>query len=165
MSNIVYLIAAGNVDTSKVLGQEIYTYDSTDYYKLTPTVQYLDGTTSSGTSCNCGPPGPTSTTDKDGAVTYYNYDSMNRQIATQTLGITTTNVLDAAGHTLAAIRIGTNGAWNTLSQTAYDVGGRVTTQTNALTGITTLSEGIDANGYLVKTNVFPDGGTRIWFER
>ena len=50
-------------------------------------------------------------------------DTMNRQIATQTLGITTTNLLDAAGHTLATIRIGTNGSWNTLSQAAYDVVG------------------------------------------
>src|SRR5439155_9924686 len=55
----------------------------------------------------------------------------------------------------------TNGSWNTLSQAAYDVVGRVTTQTNALGGVTTLSEGIDANGYFVKTNIFPDGGTRI----
>jgi len=76
-------------------------------------------------------------------------------------GVTTTNVLDAAGHTLASIRLGTNGSWNTLSQSAYDVAGRVSKQTNALNGVTTFSEGIDANGYFVKTNVFPDGGTRI----
>ena len=161
LTNIVYLITGGNVDTNKVLGQEIYTYDSSDYYKLTPTIQFLDGTTSSGTSCNCGSSGPTSTTDKDGTVTYYTYDSMNRQIATQTLGITTTNVLDAAGRTLASIRIGTNGSWNTLSQSAYDVSGRVSKMTNALNGVTTFSEGLDANGYFVKTNIYPDGGTRI----
>src|SRR6266568_4791701 len=109
LSKITYLITGGSVDTSKVLEQELYAYASDDYYKLTPTVLYLDGTTTSGTQCSCGAPGPTSTTDKDGTVTYYTYDSMNRQIATQTLGITTTNVLDAAGHTLATIRIGTNG--------------------------------------------------------
>jgi len=161
LSKISYLITGGTVDTSKVLEQELYSYASDDYYKLTPTIQYLDGTTSSGTSCSCGSPGPTSTTDKDGTVTYYTYDSMSRQIATQTLGITTTNVLDAAGHTLASIRIGTNSSQIILSQTAYDVAGRASKMTNALNGVTAFSEGADSNGYFVKTNIFPDGGTRI----
>src|SRR6185503_4944442 len=42
-----------------------------------------------------------------------------------------------------------------------DVAGRVSKTTNALNGISTFSEGLDANGYFVKTNVFPNGGTRI----
>src|SRR5437867_3703318 len=99
--------------------------------------------------------------DRDGSSTQYFYDDLKRQSASLRNSITTTNVLDAADRVQATIRIGTNGSWNTLRQTAYDVAGRVTTQTNALTGITTFSEGIDANGYFVKTNVFPDTGTRI----
>src|SRR6266487_5216800 len=76
-------------------------------------------------------------------------------------GITVSNVYDPSGNILQVVRIGTNGSWNMLNQTAYDVAGRISKMTNALNGVTTFSEGLDANGYFVKTNIFPDGGTRV----
>jgi len=158
----VYRYAITNGVDGPELSHDLYSYPiADDYFQISPTIQYLDGTTTSGSQCSCGFQSPQSTTDKDGTVTYYTYDTMNRQIATQTLGITTTNLLDSAGKTLATIRIGTNGSWNILQQTAYDVAGRISKSTNALNGVTTFSEGIDGNGYFVKTNGFPDGGTRI----
>src|SRR5207244_74961 len=92
---------------------------------------------------------------------YYSYDDLRRQTATQRLNTTTTNILDAADRALATIRIATNGSWNTLQQTAYDVAGRVTTQTNALNGVTALTNIFDASGQTVKTNTYPNGGTSI----
>jgi RHS repeat-associated protein len=160
-SRVVYPITGGTVDTTKVLEREIYTYGTNDIFKLAPTIQYLDGTTSSGTPGCCGSPGPDSTTDKDGSITYYSYDDLDRLTATETLGITTTNILDAAGQVLASVRIGTNGSQVALQQTAFDLAGRAIKETNALSGITTFTNLVDSNAQLIKTNSLPDGGTRI----
>src|SRR6266498_1468167 len=162
-SRTVYPIIAGNVDTSKTLVRESYSYSSGDPFKLTPTVTNLDGTITSGTPGCCAAPGPESITDKDGTTTSFTYDALRRRNSSTTLGITTTNILDALGRSLATIRIGTNGTGSqiTLQQTLFDVAGRRFKSTNALSGVTTNTEGLDGNGYFVRTNSYPNGGTRI----
>ncbi len=160
-SRTVFPIIASNVDTNKTLERETYTYSGDDVFKVTPTITYLDGTTTSGTQCSCGAPGPESTTDKDGTTTYYSYDALRRRTASATLGITTTNILDAHGRSLETIRIGTNGASVTQQRTAFDVAGRISRQVSALNGTNSFAEGVDGNGYFVKTNTYPDGATRI----
>ena len=100
-SRTVYPIIAGNVDTSKTLVRESYSYSSGDPFKLTPTVTNLDGTITSGTPGCCAAPGPESITDKDGTTTSFTYDALRRRNSSTTLGITTTNILDALGRSLA----------------------------------------------------------------
>src|SRR6266540_981550 len=160
-SRTVYPIIASNVDTNKVLAREIYTYSGDDAFKLTPTIEYLDGRTNSGTQCSCAAAGPESTTDKDDTTTYYTYDALRRLNSSKTLDITTTNLLDAMGRSLETIRIGTNRIPMTLRKTTFDVAGRVRWQVSALNGTNTFTEGVDGSGYFVRTNTYPDGATRI----
>jgi YD repeat-containing protein len=134
------------------------TYSNYDEYNRPRHVVYLDGSSTDIQYACCG---PDNTTDRDGTVTQYWYDALGRQIATTRLNITTTNLLDAAGNVLATWRIGTDLSVVTKSQTAYDLAGRVTSETNALGGVTTYVESTDGNGHLVRTTTAPDGGTRI----
>src|SRR6266511_1078910 len=77
------------------------------------------------------------------------------------LNVTTTNILDAAGNVLATKRIGSDNSQITLRQAAYDVAGRLVLETNALNGVTSYTNIFDGSGQTVKTNTYPDGGTRI----
>jgi hypothetical protein len=49
----------------------------------------------------------------------------------------------------------------TLHQAAYDTAGRLSSEVNALGGPTSYAQSFDGSGQTVKTNTFPDGGTRI----
>ncbi|MGC8990894.1 MAG: hypothetical protein ACP5MD_12305, partial [Verrucomicrobiia bacterium] len=58
--------------------------------------------------------------------------------------LTTTNLLDAAGHVLATVR--SAGGWSiTKGLFAYNSAGELIAETNALGGVTTYSESVDAN--------------------
>jgi RHS repeat-associated protein len=103
-------------------------------------------------------------TDPDGAVTSYDYDQLKRQVAvTHTYGSTsikTTNILDSAGRTLVTKRIGSDNSVIMQSGTQFDALGRPMCETNALLGVTTITNVIVSNRRCV-TNIYPDGGTRI----
>ena len=57
---------------------------------------------------------------------------MKRQTATTRLGITTTNVLDARGRTIQAMRTGTDASKITNSISVYNLAGQIVAETNAL---------------------------------
>jgi len=105
------------------------------------------------------------TVNAEGQTNRFDYDTLKRQVA-RTLfyggstGIKTTNVLDGLGRVVVAKRIGTEGSVITLEQSLYDVLGRLTRQTNALGGVTTITNRI-VNNRLCVTNAYPDGGTRV----
>jgi RHS repeat-associated protein len=154
-SRTVKSIAGGSVGAT--LASEVYSEH--DEFGRPEKVTYLDttfGRTDYDTCC-----GLASTTDRDGVVTEYFYDDLRRIIATKRLGITTSNILDAAGQTLAVIRKGTNNSLITLSQAAFDLAGHQTKETNAVGGVTTFTEGIDGDGLPTHTSIYADGGTRI----
>jgi YD repeat-containing protein len=134
------------------------TYSNYDEYNRPRRVTYLDGSYADTQFACCG---LDNTTDRDGTVTQFWYDSLGRQTATTRLNITTTNILDATGNVLVTKRIGSDLTTITTGQTAYDLAGRVTSETNALGGVTTYAESTDGNGHLVRTATAPDGGTRI----
>ncbi len=136
--------------------QEIY--GDYDEFSRPQSVTYLDGTTNI-TSYDCC--GVEMTVDRDGVPTYYTYDAARRQVASTRLDITTTNILDAAGNVLKSLRIGSDSSVVTLSQSKYDLAGRLVAETNALQGVTTYSETTNSLGGLVRTTTYPDGGTRI----
>jgi RHS repeat-associated protein len=140
-----------------LLAQESYTY--LDNFKLSHSVTFLDGTSITTQYDDCC--GLESVTDRDGAVTQHIHDDAGRHTASLHQGVTTTNILDAAGNALVTQRIGTDLSTLTLSQTGFDAAGRILSQTNALGGVTTFSESKDGQGQTVRTTIFHDGGTRI----
>ena len=98
-------------------------------------------------------------------MTLYDHDVLKRQVASQTLygsvyGPKTTNILDAAGRVLEQRRIGSDSTVVTLAKSSFDILGRLTRQTNALTGVTSITNVI-VNSRRCVTNTYPDGGTRI----
>ena len=133
-------------------------YGYTDNSHRSYTVTHIDGTSESVQYACCG---LDTTTDAEGTVTSYQYDALKRQTAYTKNGITLTNVLDAAGNTLAAIRIGTDSSPMTLRRAAYDTAGQITSETNALGGVTWYSRTLDSSGQGLVTILYPDGGSRI----
>ena len=154
VSRTVRAIVSGS--TTTILSKEIYS--DYDQFSRPRKVTYLDGGftwTDHGVCC-----GTTSETNRDGALIEYFRDDLNRTVATKTLGITTSNILDAANRVISVVRKGTDNSLITQSSVAYDQAGRVTFETNALGGVTSITEGFDS-GLPVKTNTYADGGVRI----
>lgn len=106
-------------------------------------------------SCGCG---PTSVTGPEGSTTSYQYDPLKRLRTTTQDGITTSNVLDAAGNVLATIRVGRDSTQIVISTNTYDTAGRQLTSTDALGNQTTYSEALAP---VTRTTTLPNGGTRI----
>jgi hypothetical protein len=100
-------------------------------------------------------------TNREGTITSYIFDDLKRLQSTTEDGISQINVLDAAGNLLSRVRQGADGSSIALERTGYDLAGRMVAQTNALSGITSISESYDGSGHLVRTSSYPDGGTRI----
>jgi hypothetical protein len=154
--------------TSVVLAQEVYTYTNASGQYLDPLQRSHDVVDLAGrvnryrySDC-CG---LEYTVNADGQTNRFDYDVMKRQVASAlfyggSTGIKTTNTLDALGRVLVAKRIGTDGSTITLEQSLYDVLGRLAQQTNALGGVTTITNRI-VNNRLCITNTYPDGGTRV----
>ncbi len=144
---------------STVLSQQTFTY--TDALGLSYYVVDLAGRTNQFQYACCG---LASTTDPDDVGTLYTYDTLQRQVAATTWrgaqSMTLTNILDGAGQLLATKRIGTDGSTITLSQSQYDMLGRVISQTNALGGVTTTAYSYTNSQVLVSTTN-PDGGTSV----
>jgi len=169
VSNVVVLNLAGyavlsasyDALTGIPLAQDVYT--NFDNFLRPGQVTHLDGTTEQTFYDCCG---VSSTLDRDGVTTQYLHDAANRPTGYQKIFsdnslITFTNVLDAAGQILQAIRIGTNGSMVTNYQAQYDQAGELLYETNPLGGVTSHSRSYASTGGLVLTTVYPDGGTRI----
>jgi len=160
ISNIVLNITGGT--DGALLARDSYTYSASDYNYSSPTVTHLDGTITSGSSGSCcGTPNLGNDVDKDGTITYYTFDAMQRRTSTTLNNVTTTNIFDAAGNLLANIRTGSDSSMITNRISVYDVASRLVAETNALSGVTLYSNLLDSLGELVKTNTYPDGGTRV----
>src|ERR1044071_6617040 len=138
------------------------TYTYTDALQLSHDVTDLAGRITHYTYACCG---LDSVTDPDGMTTQYDYDSLKRQVASTRLygggtGIKTTNMLDETGKVVVTKRQGTDATWITQNQTQYDLLGRPVRITNALGGVTTITNVILSTRQCI-TNTYPDGGTRI----
>jgi YD repeat-containing protein len=71
-----------------------------------------------------------------------------------------TNALDAAGRTLASMRVGSDNSLMIMSQSVYDLADELVARTNALGGSTTFIRANDpTTGGLIRMTVNPDGGT------
>lgn len=122
-------------------------------------INYSDGTTLNTTYGCCG---VLSTTDREGITTSYTYDDLKRLASTTRAGITTTNSYDAAGHILGTVRVGSDNSAITLNTSTYDVTGRLTSSTDALTNAMRCFEFIDfSSGHTIKSNVLANGSYRV----
>jgi RHS repeat-associated protein len=155
LSNTVKYKAQGGTET--VTGEDTYAY--LDPRMRSYEVVHLDGTTNQYDYACCG---LDFEIDRDGTETQYSYDTLKRQIASLRIGITTSNILDANGSLLITARVGTNGSQIVQQQMAYDVAGRVRSETNALGGVITHTNYFDGSGQMVvlSTN-WTDLSTRI----
>ncbi len=151
------LLSSTEIDVASGLTTALETYQYDGWKRLTNTT-FLDGTSITAVYDCCA---LSSTTDRDGTTTSYVYDALKRQIGTVRNGITTTNLLDANSSILSTVRVGTNGTTMTLRTSAYDLAGRLTNSTDALSQPTTYSESKDGAGQMVRTTTFADGGTRV----
>lgn len=154
-------VTATDIVSTIQVSRQNYYYSSSDPLGRDYSLVNLAGLTNVFDYACCG---LSSTTDPDGVVTEYTYDSLRRAVATSVIRgssvITTTNVLDSVGQTLATKRIGTDLSTITLRQAQYDALGRVVSQTNALNGVTTYGYGV-ISSQQYDTNTYADGGTKI----
>ena len=144
-----------DIGSSKTLSSE--TYDNHDEFGRPQETEYLDLTTTEANFSCCG---IDNTVGKDGLVTSYYYDDLNRQIASLANGILHTNVLNSVGNVLVQIRKGTDSSEIVLNQSAYDTAGQTITVTNALGGITSIVYEIENSRQKI-TTTYPDSGQRV----
>ena len=150
-----------DIQTGITLSQETYYYSTNDPLGSDYSVVDLAGRTNTYEYACCG---LDSSLDPDGVGASYAYDSMKRVTSTSVIRgsswVSTTNAYNGLGRVLLTQRIGTTNSTMTLSQSEYDVLGRVIRETNALNGVTRYDySAVDHQLYV--TNTYPDGGTRI----
>lgn len=147
-----------DADSSFTRVSDGYTYFSSSDPSYT--VSHADGTTEAYNYSTCC--GLASHVDRDGVVTYYEYEAtaQKRQIATRRLGIMTSNVLDNAGNVVETWRVPTSGAAIRLAAYTYDTTGRQKTVLNALNHGTTNGYRILGDGRAVNSTTNADGSYR-----
>jgi RHS repeat-associated protein len=166
VSNVVVLNIYGynvlansyDVSSAKMLSRDVY--GNFDSYGRPQQIVHLDGTTNITQYACCG---LDLAINPDRVMTQYLYDPAKRQIGYEKIynatPITFTNNLDAANRILQSIRIGSDNSVVMSGQSAYDLAGEITAQTNALNGVTYHTRTINATtGGLIRTTINPDGG-------
>jgi RHS repeat-associated protein len=148
-----------DVKSGIIVFQDIYT--NVDGYGRPQWDIHLDGTTNQTYYACCG---VDSTTDADALVDQYDYDSNHRLTGhTRVYGaisISSENMLDAAGRSIEAFRVGSDNTTNIMAQTAYDASGEILSKINALGGTNTYGRSTNATTKgLIVTRTNPDGGT------
>jgi RHS repeat-associated protein len=149
--NAVYNSGANSCTT------EQENYSAFDDFGRAQMTAYLDGSYS---LVNYGCCGQQIVTNREGTVITYGYDALKRLITTKIGGITTSNILDAAGNLLATVRYGEDDSAVTTSGAAYDDAGRMITSYDALDNSTTYTNYFDSGGYRVDLVISPNGATR-----
>ncbi len=143
------------VDIASGITNAVEIYSDRDDSWRPQKVTYLDGTYTFTTYSCCG---EQSVTNREGTVTVYARDALKRIISTETAGIITSNMWDAAGNLLATIRRGTDSTLITNFQATYDTAGRMLTSKDGLNNTTSYSETIAP---IVRTTTYPNATTRI----
>jgi YD repeat-containing protein len=144
-----------DVASQVVTAQEKFYYD--DQNRLTNTIPL--NRTSSGQAYDCC--NLVSSTAPDGTVTTYGYDLLKRRIMTTLNGITVSNLLNANGDDLGAVRYGTDGSAVTNNLSSYSDGGVLVASTDGLGNTTAYTNYFDGTGQLIKLTTYPDASTRI----
>jgi RHS repeat-associated protein len=168
-------IAEQVVDIATGLTLSNWTALTVDTLGRSTEIGYDDGTIRSiayvGSSASCGSCSGSgnflieSETDRNGVITTYAYDALNRRTDTTRLGVTEHLVYDAAGRVTERHRIGTDDSDITLSSTTYDLAGRMTVTEDALGNETTYAYSYPSGGGMITTTTNPataaGSGTRV----
>jgi RHS repeat-associated protein len=117
-------------------------------------VEYLDGSTDWTLYDCCG---ASSSTNRDGVITSYEYDNLRRQVASTTGGVRTQYVLDPMGRTTNVVIIGTNGTSRIAKRTVYDKAGRLTEESDANLVKRVESASVNGSGQVVKSTTYAHG--------
>ena len=159
ISNLV--INVSGASDGIVLERDSYSYSSDDYAFRSPTVRHIDGTQTSGSSGCCGTPNLGNAVDKDGTMTYFTFDALQRKTSSTLNNVTVSNVFDAFGNVLGVFRMGSDGSLITNRLAAYNAAGLLVSETSALNSVTTYTNFFDDQWQFVNRTTFPDGGTRL----
>jgi RHS repeat-associated protein len=152
------MLAVTNIDIASgiVIGREIYS--NFDEFNRPQRVSFLDGTFTEKLYSCCV---IESEKDRNGIETVYGYDALKRRVSTTRSGVTMIQVLDALGRATKTIQQGTNGTQIVISQSAYDLAGRLVNSLDALENETTYAVTINGSGEKVLTTIYADTATRI----
>ena len=148
-------VESSDIATGIVLSRQSYGYP--DAFSLSTSVTNLNGTVTFSAYDCCG---LQSTTDADGVTTTLTYDGLHRTKDTTRLGITSRYLYDAAGNVRTNLRVGTDASTHVLSRATFDLAGRQTSSTDAMTNTTFFTNVMLSLGSSNYT-LFPDTGTRI----
>jgi RHS repeat-associated protein len=122
-------------------------------------LDHADGTYETRDYACCG---LSSSRDRSGAVTSYQYDALGRQTHVKHAGLTTRTAYDAVGRVKTVTRIGSDSSEMVQETNAYDLAGRLTERKDALNRPTGYAEVHDDDtGHTTRTTTNPDSGTRI----
>jgi RHS repeat-associated protein len=158
-----YYVLAASFDVLSGSTLALDTYSNFDSLGRPQQITHLDNTTETLQYACCG---LQNMVNRDGMNTVYLYDTDKRQLGYQSIyssgtsnNITYENTLDAVGRSIQSFRVGSDGSLIVSSQSAYDLGGELIAQTNALNGVTTYSRSNDGTtGGLIRKIYNPDGG-------
>ena len=148
-------VETSDIETGIVLSRQSYGYP--DAFSRPASITNLDGTVTFYSYDCCG---LQSSTDADGVTTTYTYDGLHRTADTTTLGITTRLRYDAAGNVRTNLRVGVDASVHLLNRATFDLAGRQTSSTDAMTNTTFMTNVMLSLGSSNHT-LFPDTGTRI----
>ena len=101
-----------------------------------------------------------STRSREGIWTDYIYDGLGRQKTISSNGLIEINFYDAVGNVTKRQQQGTDGTLRTLSESHYDLAGRLSWTKDALGFQTSYSE-TSANGQTTSTTTYPNNTTEI----
>lgn len=149
------LTEATDIASVLVLSRQTYAYP--DNFSRPSSVTHLDGTVTSSSYDCCG---LESSTDADGVTTTYTYDGLHRAADTTRLGITNRVLYNAASQVRTNLRVGVDGSVHLLSRATFDLAGRQTSATDAMTNTTYFTNVMLTLGSSNYT-LLPDTGTRI----
>ena len=136
-----------DVESGLLVEQEVHT--TPDDAKNAHRIDYLDGTHETSTYGCCGL--VETYADRDGMVTSYAYDTLDRIMATTRNGITEMQALDPVNRVLSRTRQGSDGNQIVLERNTYDLAGRVLTKADVRSGRTTFAYAIDGSGRFGRT--------------
>jgi YD repeat-containing protein len=145
-----------DIATATILERDLFeNFDEFDRARL---VTHLDGSQEQTHYTCCG---IDYTVDRDQVTTQYQYDILRRPIATTRLNVSLQNTLDALGNVLETRRVAAGGSTVLQYRAGYDTAGNLVVETNALGGVTRITESRDAAGHRVRTTMAPLDGSRV----
>ena len=130
LSNLVSFIPQNGASI-----QLSYTTNGFDKFGKVCLTRYMDGTTITRSNVYCGVKWEK---NREGVVTYYDYDAMRRLVKTTVNGVCTSNLLNADGNILMQIKFPTNNYASRITSfsASYDSAGRKRFETNAVGTVT-----------------------------